>query len=249
MNIRHATTILTDRQARTLLRALPPPFDLIGELMYQTGVRLPEALELRIKDLNLETGGLYIRRVNGANDRFVALPADLRADLRAQVEMVRRQHEADLRAHVGTILPIGMDNVLPHARARWCWQYLFPSPGIVPDPATGEPARAPLSATAFHRAIQKAARRTGLGEGIHSHSLRHASAARLIERGEDIRHIQAHLGHDDLQVTIRYAREVAETAHKKPYLLQPDRSWVTHFGREDTTQGLFHRLRQLAALL
>jgi len=243
-------TILTDFQACSLLRALPAPFDLIGDLMYRTGLRLQDALELRVKDLNLDSGTIYVRRVNGANDRVIAIPAELRADLRSQLEMARKQHAHDLRSNIGVILPVGTNSLLPLAHTRWCWQHLFPSPVTVSDPATGEPARAPLSASSFQRAIQKAAQRAGLDGWVHSHSLRHAFAARLVERNEDLRTIQERLGHDDIKTTARYARELEAAQSRNAMLsIEPDRTWITHFKPTDKPAGFFARLRAMAAVL
>ncbi len=240
-------TILTDADARRLIRGLSQPFDLIAELMYATGLRLPEILQLRAKDIDAPCAALYVRRVNGANDRFVAVPPELRADLRLQLEAARKQHTADLRNDIGTILPLDIDERLPLARTRWCWQYVFPSAKTVIDPFTQLPSRTHLSPTACQRALQTAAHRAGLGTSIHSHSLRHAFAARLVERGEDLRTIQSHLGHDDLQTTALYARQLEATKTAEP--VEVDRAWITRFVPEQNPINLFARIRAMAAML
>lgn len=240
-------TILSDADARRLIRGLRQPFDLIAELMYATGLRLPEILQLRVKDIDPSFSTLYVRRVNGANDRFVAVPPELRADLRLQLEAARRQHTADLRNDIGVVLPLDIDDLLPLARTRWCWQYVFPSAKTVIDPLARMPSRAHLTPTAFQRALQNAARRDGLGDTIHSHSLRHAFAARLVERGEDLPTIQSRLGHDDLQTTALYARRLEAAKPAGP--VEIDRSWITHFVPEQKPVNLLARLRAMAALL
>jgi site-specific recombinase XerD len=71
-------------------------------------------------------------------------------------------------------------------------------------PGRGE--HRPLTTRQFGRLLKEAAKAAGLRKTICLHTLRHSFATHLLERGTDIRLIQALLGHDKLETTARYTR-------------------------------------------
>ena len=72
----------------------------------------------------------------------------------------------------------------------------------------------PLSPRSLYGVVHNLARKAGL-EGFHPHSLRHAFATRLMERGANIRNVQKLLGHESIETTAQYldvtARHLEET--------------------------------------
>ena len=62
-----------------MLNELTGTFRLIGLLLYGSGLRLTECLELRVKDLDLERRQIIVRRGKGDKDRAVPLPESVRA--------------------------------------------------------------------------------------------------------------------------------------------------------------------------
>ncbi|MCP4968957.1 MAG: tyrosine-type recombinase/integrase [bacterium] len=70
----------------------------------------------------------------------------------------------------------------------------------------GRNAGRPLTTRQFARLFQETVRKAGITKPVSLHSLRHSFATHLLERGVDIRVIQALLGHDKLETTARYTR-------------------------------------------
>jgi integrase/recombinase XerD len=62
----------------------------------------------------------------------------------------------------------------------------------------------PITAKVIWSACRRAARRAGLGDEVHPHTLRHCFATHLLESGTDLRTIQLLLGHRDLEETALY---------------------------------------------
>jgi site-specific recombinase XerD len=101
------------------------------------------------------------------------------------------------------------DEVLDQLREWWCERPNRNDMGLPSDerwlfPGYGE--NEPLTTRQFSRLFHEAAAAAGIKKRVSLHSLRHSFATHLLERGTDIRVIQAVLGHDKLDTTARYTR-------------------------------------------
>lgn len=205
----HLPNVLSPEAVRALLEALHPPYRLLGELLYGSGLRLQEVLSLRIKDIDLQRSQITVRRGKGAHDRPALLPASVRASLAMQIESVRRLHGAERDAGRGEVsLPEALRTKMPAAATSFAWQFIFPASRLCADPVTGRSVRYHLHESALQKAIREAATAANLDQRVTCHTLRHSFATHLLESGTDIRTIQTLLGHKDVRTTMVYTHIV-----------------------------------------
>jgi len=204
-------TVLSRAEARRLLEALRQggraaqlPW-LVASLLYGGGLRVKEALRLRVQDLDFDRFELTVRAGKGDRDRRTTLPATLVEPLREHLARVRELHAADLAAGRGDVaLPHALAAKLPGAARDWAWQWVFPAPKLSTDPRTGRAARHHVYPERIQRAVRAAARRAGIAKRVTCHTLRHSFATHLLEAGYDIRTVQELLGHRQVSTTMVY---------------------------------------------
>ena len=201
----HVPVVLSQAETRSLLDALRGRNRLIGWLIYGTGMRLREALQLRVQDIDFEYAQITVRSGKGGKDRVTVLPKKLVAPLQRHLERVRSQHERDLKNGFGTVwLPHALARKYRSAEREWKWQYVFPSANIATDPVSGVRRRHHVDDGNLSRGLKQAARLAGLHKRVSAHTLRHSFATHLLENGYDIRTVQELLGHSDVKTTMIY---------------------------------------------
>ena len=196
--------MLSRAEVRSLLSQLQGAPWLVANLLYGSGLRLMEALRLRVKDLALERGELIVREAKGGKDRVTVLPAVLDPPLRGHLTRLRAWYEEERRrARPGVSVPFALARKYPQAATQWGWQYLFPSADLCRDPYE----------KTIQRAVQGAVRKAGISQPASSHTLRHCFATHLLEDGYDVRTVQELLGHADLKTTMVYLHVMGTGAH------------------------------------
>lgn len=202
---KYLPVVLTKSEVSTILNAMSGTNALIAKLLYGTGMRLMEALRLRIQDIDFEQFQIMVRSGKGNKDRVTTLPETLVKQLKQQIEKARIIHVNDLAEGYGRVyLPFSLDRKYPRAGLEFGWQYCFPSMNRSTSPLTGEIGRHHLNEKNIGRAIKTASRSVGILKRVSSHTMRHSFATHLLENGYDIRTVQELLGHSDVSTTMIY---------------------------------------------
>lgn len=207
---RRLPVVFSHDEALAVIGQLDGEHRLIAQLMYGAGLRISEALRLRLKDADFAMGQLIVRSGKGDKDRVTLLPDRLIAALRIQIQKVLALHQADLAGGFGEVyLPHALARKYPRAPREPAWQYLFPAATLSVDPRSGVRRRYHLVERTVQKAFKRAIAAAGILKQANSHAFRHSFATRLLEAGYDIRTIQKLLGHADVRTTEIYTHVIA----------------------------------------
>jgi integron integrase len=202
---RKLPVVLSQPEIRRLVAELHGPDRLIVQLLYGSGLRLLEALRLRIKDLDFHYRQITLRGAKGGFERVSMLPESLVRPLHKHLTTVRKLHRRDVERHFGgATLPYALARKYPKAAQEWGWQFVFPSASRVRDPPTGLLLRHHRHPKSVQRAVRLAVERAGIEKRASCHTLRHSFATHLLEDGYDIRTVQELLGHKHVKTTMIY---------------------------------------------
>jgi len=202
---RRLPVVLTQGEVRALLHELSGTMGLVASLLYGTGMRLMEALRLRVKDVEFERRELIVRDGKGGKDRVTVLPENLILALQAQLGHAKARHDRDLAEGFGEVwLPAALALKYPAAPRAWGWQWVFPSALRSTDPRGSGVKRHHLNESSVQKAVAGAARRAGIVKPCSPHVLRHSFATHMLQAGYDIRTVQELLGHSDVSTTMIY---------------------------------------------
>lgn len=180
------------------------PVRLVARLLYGCGLRVSEALDLRLKDIDLNCRRIWIRDAKHRKDRVVALPRTLLTALIDQMAHSERLWREDFRERIPVPLPGLLRRKLPHAEYSRDWRWLFPAARPCDDPRQGRAVRWRCHQVVVQRAFARASARLRLRPALTPHHLRHAYATHCLEDGVNVRALQAAMGHKSLETTMLY---------------------------------------------
>jgi len=212
---KYIPVVLSRQEIEAVLEHLYYPYNLVVKLLYGCGLRLFEGLQLRVKDFNFDDGILTVHG-KGGKYRTVPIPQTIMPELTAQLEIVKKLHDADLAAgYTGVFLDDQLEKKYPSAGKDFIWQWFFPQKTLTPIPGTQELRRYHLHESHVQLALYEAVRRAKLTKRVTSHTFRHSFATHLLQANYDIRTIQTLLGHSDIRTTMIYTHCVPSKTIKE----------------------------------
>lgn len=206
--------VLSREEVTQILAFIDGTPKVVVKILYGSGLRIMEAVRLRVQDIDYDFKQITVRSGKGFKDRVTTLPESLVPLLKSHLNKVQLLHQKDLaEGHGEVYLPNALARKFPNAGREWGWQYVFPSRNLATDPRSGVIRRHHVDPSVINKAIKSAVRGAGLTKRVSAHTMRHSFATHLLQRGADIRTIQALLGHRDVSTTMIYTHVLQQGGH------------------------------------
>lgn len=188
---RRLPVVFTKAESTAVIAKMTGAHRLIAGLLYGSGLRIMEAVRLRVKDIDFARNQITVRDGKGEQDRLTMLPRALKHRLSVQVAAVRKLHDDDLKSGCGAVsLPYALERKYKNAATDFVWQYVFPANKLSIDPRSRKPRRHHVAEQNVQRGVKAALRAAGITKNGSCHSFRHSFATHLLEDGYDIRTVQ-----------------------------------------------------------
>ena len=202
---RKLPVVFSKTEVQKVLSQLSATHLLLASLLYGAGLRLMEAIRLRVKDIDFAANQITVREGKGNVDRITMLPQSIKPALQVHLMNVKILHERDLREGFGQVyLPYALERKYKNAGKEWVWQYAFPSIKRSNDPRSGVVRRHHVAPESLQRAVKAAVKQANISKNGSCHTFRHSFATHILEDGYDIRTVQELLGHKDVRTTMIY---------------------------------------------
>ncbi len=143
-------------------------------VIYTCGLRLQEAINIKVGDIDSERMVIHIKKSKGNYHRYVPLPM-------VTLNLMREYWKA-------------------HRNPEW----VFPSPGRGSKKGDKTIAIKPIDRGCLQSAMHEAVKESGIKKKASVHTLRHSYATHLLEAGINLRVIQEYLGHASIKTTVVY---------------------------------------------
>ncbi len=211
----YVPVVLSPKEVQEVFACMGQAYQLIAKLQYGCGLRRFEAVKVRVKDFNFDSGVLTVKG-KGGKSRTVPIPNRIVPELLAQLSYVKKLYADDLAAgFAGVFLEDQLEKKYPNAAREFQWQWFFPQVSLTVVAATREKRRYHVHDSRFQEALYKAVKKAQLTKRVTTHTLRHSFATHLLQANYDIRTIQTLLGHADVRTTMIYTHCVPSKTIKE----------------------------------
>ncbi len=222
---KYVPAVLSRKEIDAIIKHLSYPYDLLVKLLYGCGLRLNEALNLRVRDFDFDEGIVTIFG-KGRKFRKVLLPKTILTELTKHLERLEKLYQRDLEAGFhGVFMPDLLEQKHKNGSREFAWQFFFPAKQMTLVPSDNTLRRYHLHETHVQKAVKAAAVEARIVKNATPHTFRHSFATHLLKAGYDIRTIQELLGHSDVRTTMIYTHALRATQPKEvksPYDINPD---------------------------
>ena len=115
--------VFSRNEAHNVISKLQGEFHLMASLLYGSGLRLSECLQLRVKDIDFDLREILVRGGKGDNDRRTILPVSLKPQISRQLEKARIRLEENLlvKGFAGASMPEALERKYPNAPKELAW--------------------------------------------------------------------------------------------------------------------------------
>jgi integron integrase len=196
--------VLSRQDIQKTLLYLHGDFHLMASLLYGSGLKLSECVNLKVRDIKFEQNSIIISNENGLPLRRTLLPSSAVPQLKRQIKKVQLRY-SDNKDYLRTI------NLRPNQNTNGKElslenQYIFPAhkPTIHKDNNWLEQRH--IHESYLQKAVKNAIKQSGVNPRASCITFRHSFAVHLVEEGYDIHKIQELLGHKNIRTTLTYAQ-------------------------------------------
>ena len=205
--------VLSVDEVSRLLNQLSGIHSTLGELMYGCGLRVSEAVSLRVKDVDFDRRIITVWHSKHKRTRTVPLPERLVESLRRQTQQASKFCQWDNTDGVGGVpVPGAFDRKCSTASNDVRWYWLFCSGKLSRCPDTKRLGRFHINKDHVGRVVREASQAAKINKRVGCHTLRHSFATHLLDAGTDLRRIQKLLGHASLETTMIYTHVSKDVA-------------------------------------
>ncbi|MDP2816593.1 MAG: tyrosine-type recombinase/integrase, partial [Rectinemataceae bacterium] len=163
----------------------------IFEIMYSSGLRISEVINIKLADIDLSERILTVREGKGSKDRYVPFSEVAALFVKAYLGSARHKYIDGARKHFSR----------KAGREAETWLFLSRI-GRLKSDAIRECFKETLETISLRR------------ENLTPHSIRHSTATHLLEAGADVRYVQELLGHESIETTVKYTHLMMENLKK-----------------------------------
>lgn len=217
---KYTPSVLSRKEIDQIIDNLDYPYSLVVKILYGSGLRLTEGLNLRVRDFDFDEAIVTVYG-KGRKFRKILLPKKIIPDLKEHLKRVKNLHSHDLKSgYDGVFMPANLERKHKNSAKEFGWQFFFPAKTLTRIADTDNFRRYHLHETHLQKAVKIAANKAQITRKATPHTFRHSFATHLLKAGYDIRTVQELLGHSDVRTTMLYTQTLRysrPTEIKSPY--------------------------------